>query len=335
MNEKLLKVEDLSVHFSTYEGILRAVENVSFYINKGEWFGLVGESGCGKSVTALSILQLLPVSAKIVKSKIFFDNMELTKATEKEMRQIRGSKIPMIFQDPGSSLNPSMRIGDQMIETIMLHQAIKKKAAKNIAVEMLERVGITDARECLTLYPHELSGGMQQRVLISLAISCQPSLLIADEATSNLDVTIQAEILSLLNSLQKQFGMSILLITHDIAIVASMCERVAVMYAGSIVEQGLTKEVLQQSLHPYTNGLLRAIPSIKSKRVLLDAIPGRVPSLLNFRKGCMFYSRCPKRMEGLCNLETPTPFEIKPGHFISCHLVAKERRSTDIYAART
>ena len=325
MNEKLLKVESLSVNFDTYEGIVRAVENVSFYINKGECFGLVGESGCGKSVTALSIIKLLPESAKIVNSKIFFDNMDLTKATEKEIRQIRGSKIPMIFQDPGSSLNPSMRIGDQMVETIMLHQGIKKKTAENVAVEMLELVGITNSKRCLTLYPFELSGGMQQRVLISLALSCQPSLLIADEATSNLDVTIQAEILSLLNSLQKQFGMSILFITHDIGIVASMCERVAVMYAGSIVEQGLTKEILQQSLHPYTNGLIKAIPSIRNKQVLLDAIPGRVPSLLNFRKGCMFYSRCSKHIEGLCNLETPGPLEIKSGHFISCHLVEKER----------
>ena len=319
MSEQLLSVENLSIHFSTFEGVVRAVENVSFQMNKDEWFGLVGETGCGKSVTAMSILRLLPISAKIVSGRIMFGGKDLARASESEMRHIRGAKIPMIFQDPGSSLNPSFRIGDQMIETIMFHQRVAKKEARELAREMLERAGVAEANECLSLYPHELSGGMQQRVLIGLALSCQPSLLIADEPTTSLDVTIQAEIISLMRNLQEQLGMSVLLITHDLGIVANTCRRVAVMYAGNIVEQGFSEQVLKHSCHPYTKALLRAIPTIKNKQELLESIPGRVPSLLEERTGCMFYSRCSRRVEGKCNLTNPATKEVEAGHVVACH----------------
>jgi peptide/nickel transport system ATP-binding protein len=320
IDETVLKVDNLSIHFSTYEGTVRAVENVSFEIGKGEWFGLVGETGCGKSVTALSILRLLPVSAKIINGSIKFGDLDLAKASENQIRSIRGSKIPMIFQDPGSSLNPSMRVGRQMEETIILHQKVKKKEARALAQKMLEQAGIPEAKDCLNLYPHELSGGMQQRILIGLALSCQPSLLIADEPTTNLDVTIQAEIIGLMRSLQEQFGMSVLLITHDLGIIAGTCRRVAVMYAGNIVEQGFTQEVLQHGCHPYTKALLHALPTIKNKKEILESIPGRVPSLLGERCGCMFNSRCAFSMEGECDVKSPVPVEIEPGHIVACHL---------------
>lgn len=319
MPETLIHVENLTVHFSTYEGIVQAVDDVSFQIGKSEWFGLVGETGCGKSVTALSILRLLPVSARIIRGRIIFDGVDLTTISEAEMREIRGARIPMIFQDPGSSLNPSMKIGQQMVETIELHQRVSRREARMLAADMLQQAGVAQAKECLNLYPHELSGGMQQRVLIGLALSCQPSLLIADEPTTNLDVTIQAEIIDLMQSLQEKLGMSVLLITHDLGVVASTCQRVAVMYAGNIVEQGLTRDVLHNSRHPYTSALVRAVPTIKTKKDALESIPGTVPSLLGERRGCMFQSRCAKAVAD-CRMERPALRQAGSDHTVACHL---------------
>lgn len=320
MRSKLLEINNLKIQFNTYEGIAHVINDISFIITKAECFGLVGETGCGKSVTALSILRLLPISANINQGEILFEGKNILNIKEDMIRKIRGAKIHMIFQDPGSSLNPSIKIGNQLIETIILHKNVTKKKGRETAIRMLKQAKIFEPEKCLKLYPHELSGGMQQRVLIALALACEPTLLIADEPTTSLDVSIQASIIELLKSLQEKFNMSILLITHNFGIVNNICDRVAVMYAGEIVEEGPTKSILTNSYHPYTSALIESIPSIKRKIEKLKNIKSVAPNFLNRSKGCMFYSRCPKAIENKCNIIKPTFVTVEPNHRVLCHL---------------
>ena len=322
MDDRLLSVDGLTLDFETYEGTVNALNDVTFHLKKGEWYGLVGETGSGKTVTSLSILRLLPASAKVIGGQIVFNGIDLLKLSENEMRQKR-STMPMIFQDPGSSLNPSMRVGAQIAETIALHHKVRRKEALVLSIGLLEQVGITNPQECHRYYPHELSGGVEKSLVIALALACKPELLIADEPTINLDVTIQAEIMELLGELQKKLNMTILLITHNLGLVATLCSRVAVMYAGTIVEQGSTANVLNNSLHPYTRALIRAIPTIKAKRAWLDNIPGTVPDMSVARKGCLFQPRCGDYIKGKCELESPLTIEYGSEHFVACHLFGR------------
>jgi oligopeptide/dipeptide ABC transporter ATP-binding protein len=293
---------------------------VSFEVEEGGAFGLVGETGCGKSVTALSILRLIPnPPGKIVGGEIHFRGKNLLALSEEEMRSVRGKEISMIFQEPMTSLNPVFRIGDQMAEVIMLHQKLDKARAFEKAVEMLDRVHIPDARRVIKQFPHQLSGGMRQRVMIAMELSCNPYLLIADEPTTALDVTIQAQILRLLKEMKKEFHTSILLITHDLGVVAEICDRVAVMYAGSIVEWAGVEEIFEVPKHPYTRGLWDSIPLIEKEKEALTVIPGVVPDLSQPPGGCKFHPRCSSRFAP-CDQSPPPLFQTAPGHFVSCHL---------------
>lgn len=300
-DQKLLSINNLVVEFRTEEGIIKALDGISLSINKGETLGLVGESGCGKSVTALSIMGLIskPVGT-ISNGQIIFNDLNLLTINNQQMRKIRGNKIAMIFQEPMTSLNPVFTIGEQIIEVLKLHQKLSHKDALKKAIAMLDLVGIASASTRVEDYPHQLSGGMRQRVMIAMALSCNPDLLIADEPTTALDVTIQAQIMDLMKDLQKQFGMSILLITHDLGVVAQMCDNVAVMYAGQIIEYASCQDLFFNPRHHYTLGLLNSIPGYNTKNLILGAdnkprlkaIPGMVPSLLNIKDGCRFYDRC-------------------------------------------
>jgi len=291
----LLSIKNLSTHFFTEEGIVKAVQDVSFSIKKGRTFALVGESGCGKSVTALSIMRLVPApQGKIVGGEIVFEGRNLPALSENKMRQIRGKKIAMIFQEPQTSLNPVYTVGNQIAEVIRLHQKKSCKEAWADAVEMLRKVGIADPARRAHEYPHQMSGGMQQRIMIAMAASCKPALLIADEPTTALDVTIQAQILDLLDDLQKQNGMSILLITHNLGIVAERAQNVAVMYASRIVEVADSPRLLAEPLHPYTQGLLKSLPRLGFSEKRLQTISGNVPEPLHFPTGCKFHPRCPR-----------------------------------------
>lgn len=323
----LLEVRNLTTSFFLEEGELKAVNDISFTVPKGKTLGIVGESGCGKSVTALSIMRLIPEPpGKIVSGQILFQGKDLTKIPLSEMRDIRGNKISMIFQEPMTSLNPVFTIGNQIEEAIALHQNLSTKEVKNKTVEMLRIVGISSPEKRVHDYPHQLSGGMRQRVMIAMALSCEPDLLIADEPTTALDVTIQAQILDLLRKLQDEFGMSIMIITHDLGVVAEIAHEVIVMYAGKIVEKASVEEIFELPLHPYTIGLLKSIPSIQmagqgtgEKLKRLETIPGMVPNILDLekRKGCPFEDRCFLRVPH-CKLEEPQLLEIKPGHWVSC-----------------
>ncbi len=316
----LLSIGSLETHFFSAGKVIRALDGISFEIQEGEVFGLVGETGCGKSVTALSVLRLIPFPpGKIVAGSIRFRDTDLLSLPPDQMRAFRGKEISMIFQEPMTSLNPVFRIGDQMREVIMLHQRLGKTAAWEAAVRMLERVRIPDARKVAGQYPHQLSGGMRQRVMIAMELSCRPALLIADEPTTALDVTIQAQILRLLKEMKKEMGTSILLITHDLGIVAEMCNRVAVMYAGSIVEQAEVIEIFEQPKHPYTQGLWGAIPLIDQEKDSLTVIPGTVPDLGRLPSGCKFHPRCPHRFEP-CDGKRPPMLEVSPGHHAACFL---------------
>jgi len=316
----LLRIRDLETHFFSAGKVVRALDGISFEIQEGEVFGVVGETGCGKSVTALSILRLIPnPPGKIVAGLIRFKDTDLLSLSPDQMRSFRGKEISMIFQEPMTSLNPVFRIGDQMREVIMLHQRLGKTAAREAAVSMLERVRIPEARKVAGQYPHQLSGGMRQRVMIAMELSCQPALLIADEPTTALDVTIQAQILQLLKEMKQEMGASILLITHDLGVVAEMCDRVAVMYAGSIVEQADAVEIFEHPKHPYTQGLWGAIPLIDLEKDKLAVIPGTVPDLGRLPQGCKFHPRCPHRFEP-CDGRRPPMLEISPGHHVSCYL---------------
>lgn len=306
MTDKLLEVKNLKVSFDTYAGEVQAVRGVNFDVLKGETLGIVGESGCGKSVTAQSIMQLLEAPpARYKEGIIKLNGVDLLSKTDKEMQKIRGNEISMIFQDPMTSLNPTIRIGDQIAEVIMEHQKVSKKEALKEAEEMLELVAVSEAHKRMRQYPHQFSGGMRQRAMIALALACKPKLLIADEPTTALDVTIQAQILELLKKIQKKTGTSIILITHDLGVVAKMCNRIVVMYAGQIVEQGTAGEIFEIPNHPYTKGLLNSVPRMDMDRSkALEPIIGSPPDLFSPPKGCGFYARCSKAMQ-VCEAHQP------------------------------
>ena len=314
----LLSVKNLKVNFYTSAGTVKAVDGISFEIAKKEIFALVGESGCGKSTTALAIMRLIPYPGKITEGSIIFENKNLLNASEDEMAKIRGKKISMIFQNPLTSLNPVYRVGDQVAEAIVLDN-IPKKAAWNKVIELFKGVKIPDAEERVYSYPHELSGGMRQRVMIGMMISREPSLIIADEPTTALDVTIQAQIIKLLSELRDTLETSILLITHDFGVVAELADRIAVMYAGKIVEMGDVYQIFENPLHPYTGMLIDALPRITKREGRLKEIPGSVPNLVNPPLGCRFHPRCPLKKE-ICNIKEPSLVEIEKGHFVACHL---------------
>jgi len=314
----LLEVQNLSIHFFTDEGVIRAVENVTFEIYSGEILGLVGESGCGKSVTGLSLLRLIPIPpGRIVNGQIVFDGRSLLQLEEKEMEKVRGNDISMIFQEPMTSLNPVFTIGDQIMEAIILHQGLNKTEARQRAIEMLDRVKIPSPEKRIDSYPHQLSGGMRQRAMIAMALSCQPKLLIADEPTTALDVTIQAEVLRLLKEIQGDMGMSVMLITHDLGVVAEIADRVAVMYAGRIFEYGPIEAIFGKMRNPYTRGLMRSIPQLAEKKDRLNAIPGQVPDPMDLPVGCKFHPRCYLMIEE-CKKEEPPLFQVNGNHFSRC-----------------
>ncbi len=320
MNE-LLKIKDLKTYFFTHEGTVKAVDGINLTVNKGETLGLVGESGCGKSVTALSIMRLIPSPpGKVVGGKIYFEGKNLLELGEKEMRKIRGKKISMIFQEPMTSLDPMFTIGDEIAEVIRLHQGLNKDEARQKAIESLRIVGMPDPEKRINEYPHELSGGMRQRAMIAMALSCNPALLIADEPTTALDVTIQAQILRLIDKLRKKFGTSVLLITHDLGVIAETCDNVAVMYAGHIVEHTDVDTLFRNPLHPYTKGLMKSIPRLDITAERLEIIRGLVPNLLDMPPGCPFHPRCDFRSE-ICTKELPKLIEVEKNHLVRCHLV--------------
>ena len=316
----LLEVKDLKTHFFTREGVVQAVDGVSFTVEKGRTLGIVGESGCGKSVTALSIMGLIPKPpAKIVDGSVLFDGRDLTKLSDRQLEDVRGRQVAMIFQDPMTSLNPTFRIGSQITETLRRHLDMNKEAARKRAVELLEEVGIPDAAGRLDDYPHQFSGGMRQRVMIAIALSCNPALLIADEPTTALDVTIQAQILDLLERLREDHEMAMIIITHDMGVVAEAADDVAVMYAGQIVEQAAVLELFENPEHPYTEALLGALPQLEGEGIRegrLTAIPGRPPDLVNPPEACRFAARCRYRELDSCAEEAQELREIRPGHLV-------------------
>lgn len=320
MRESLLKIENLQTHFFTERGQIPATNGVDIIVNQGEILGIVGESGCGKSVTSLSVMGLVPFPpGKIVGGKIMFKGEDLVKASEKRMREIRGNEIAMIFQEPMTSLNPVYTVGDQISEVILLHTRLSKKAARMKAIEMLRMVGIPRSEEIFDEYPHQLSGGMRQRVMIAMAFVCNPLLLIADEPTTALDVTIQAQILDLMQSLNRENGTAIMLITHDLGVVAEMCQRVVVMYAGSVFEEGDVRSILKGPKHPYTIGLLHSIPKLEESTDRLYSIPGNVPVPGSIIQGCRFAPRCAHAMDK-CHLEMPELKTLGAGHKSRCWL---------------
>jgi len=319
--EKLLEVKDLAVSFKTYFGEVEAVRGISFHVNKGETVALVGESGCGKSVTASSIMQLLPMPPAFYKrGQILFEGEDIVKKSEKEMQKIRGNKISMIFQDPMTSLNPTMRIGKQIVEGLIKHQKLSKKEAEEKAIEMLNLVSVPQPEKRIKQYPHEFSGGMRQRVMIALAMVSNPKLLIADEPTTALDVTVQAQILDLMKSIQEKLGTSIILITHDLGVVADMCDRVIVMYGGQLMEEGTVYEIFKEPRHPYTRKLLGSVPRLDmSRSETLHSIPGTPPDLYKPPKGCPFYDRCDEAMV-ICKEHMPEKEYHTNTHYSCCWL---------------
>jgi oligopeptide/dipeptide ABC transporter ATP-binding protein len=314
----LLAVEDLRVVFGPPGREQVAVDGVSLTLGPGEVLGIVGESGCGKSLTALSILRLIPnPPGRIAGGRILLRGQDLARADEASMNRIRGKEISMIFQEPMTALNPVFRVGEQIAETLRVHDGLSRADARARALHLLDRVGIGNARQRLDQYPHELSGGMRQRIMIAIALACRPQILIADEPTTALDVTIQAQILLLLRDLQRELGMAVLLITHDLGVVAQVVDRVVVMYAGRIVEEGSAAEVFERPSHPYTRLLLQSIPSLDQQQERLQTIPGMVPSLSNLPPGCRFHPRCPDARPA-CRERAPASFEVAPGHRSAC-----------------
>ena len=323
--KKLLDVKGLKTHFFVEDGVAKAVDGVSFHIYEGEVVGLVGESGSGKSVTSLSLMRLIPdPPGKIVAGEINFMGKDLLSLSYKEVRKIRGNDMAMIFQEPMTSLNPVFSVGMQIMEPILLHQGKNKKEARKIAADMLELVGIPSAEDRLDDYPHQFSGGMRQRVMIAIALACNPTLLIADEPTTALDVTIQAQILSLMLDIKKKRPeAAILLITHDLAVVAETCQRVIVMYGGKIQEVADIVTLFKKPEHPYTKGLLKSLPHPEEKVERLDTIPGMVPNIMEFPPGCKFCTRCDVKLDK-CDSEEPELIDIGDGHMVRCHLMKKE-----------
>ena len=320
MSETLLKVENLKTYFHTDGGVAQAVDGISFVLRKGETLGLVGESGCGKSVTSLSVMRLIPdPPGKIVEGQIFFKGRDILRLSEAKMRSVRGNDIAMIFQEPMTSLNPVFTCGFQIDEAVIRHQGLNRDAARVKTVDMLKRVGIPDPEGRANEYPHQLSGGMRQRVMIAMALSCNPDLLIADEPTTALDVTIQAQILELLEALQREFGMAVLMITHDLGVIAGVADRVAVMYAGKIVEASDVEHIFADPRHPYTQGLLESIPKLTERKDRLSVIPGTVPDATQFPSGCRFSPRC-ARAEAVCHESEPPllQIDVDSEHTVAC-----------------
>jgi oligopeptide/dipeptide ABC transporter ATP-binding protein len=323
----LLDVQNLRTYFFSDEGIVRAVDGISYQVRQGEVFGLVGESGCGKSVSALSLLRLIDPPGRIVEGSITFRGHRLETLTEQQMTDLRGSQISMVFQQPQSSLNPVFSIGDQIIEVLQIHLGMKRGQARQRAAELLRAVGIPDPESRLDSYPHELSGGQAQRVMIAMALACSPALLIADEPTTALDVTIQAQILDLMRELRARLGTAIILITHDLGVVAEMADRVAVMYAGEIVEQTDVDTLFARPLHPYTQGLIASIPVLGDVQERLEVIPGAVPNLIELPPGCRFAPRCRSRVEyglEICQRREPDLIAVGERHAVRCWLYQSE-----------
>jgi peptide/nickel transport system ATP-binding protein len=322
MSPALLKVQDLQVHFDTDDGVLHAVDGVSFHIDRSETLGVVGESGCGKSVTAMTIMKLLAMPpGRIAQGQIWFEGQDLVQADSAAMQKIRAREIAMVFQEPMTSLNPVLTVGEQIGESLRLHEGLSAKQAKTRAIEMLGLVNIPKPEQRVDDYPHQFSGGMRQRVMIAMALSCKPKLLIADEPTTALDVTIQAQILDLMDRLKSQMGMSILLITHAMGVVAETCQRVVVMYAGRVVEEASVEDLFGSPAHPYTQGLIRSIPRLdldSAHKQRLHAIPGSVPKLILPPPGCRFAPRCP-HANARCASEMPELRELTSGHRVACH----------------
>jgi oligopeptide transport system ATP-binding protein len=318
----ILQVKNLKTYFKTDEGMVKAVDGVSFDLRKGETLGIVGESGCGKSVTNLSVMRLIPMPpGRIVDGKIIFKGKDILKMDTTELRELRGNKISMIFQDPMTSLNPFLRISTQMTETIRLHQGLEKKKAKEVAIEMLKKVGIPSPEKRVDDYPHQFSGGMRQRVMIAMALSCNPAVLIADEPTTALDVTIQAQILELMQHMAADFGTSTILITHDLGVVAGVCDNICVMYAGRVAEKATNDELFEDPKHPYTQGLIKSVPRMdKSTSERLYSIEGQPPNLIDLPECCPFHPRCDRAMD-ICRKKYPEPVTIDGGpRTVSCWL---------------
>ena len=324
-DEVILQVKDLKTYFNVDEGVVKAVDGVSFELHRSETLGIVGESGSGKSVTNLSIINLIPTPpGKIVGGEVLFHGTDLLKLPPSEIRHIRGNKISMIFQDPMTSLNPFLRISTQMIETIQLHQGLDKKAAKEKAIEMLKFAGIPAPEKRIDQYPHQFSGGMRQRVMIAMALSCNPEILIADEPTSALDVTIQAQILELIKELTRKLGTAVILITHSLGVVAGMCDTICVMYAGRIVERGRTEDIFESPKHPYTMGLIRSVPRLDQEtKARLYSIPGQPPNVIDLPDCCPFYPRCEQAMD-ICREKYPSIVSFENNQSVACWLYNKE-----------
>ena len=322
-NKPLLEVKNLKTYFFTEDGVVKAVDGVDFYVKQGEVIGLVGESGCGKSVTSLSIMRLLGVPGKVVDGEIFFAGQDLLKIPESDMVKMRGNRLSMIFQQPQTSLNPVYTVGDQVAEVLQIHQNMSKEASWNRAVELLTMVGIPDAVRKAKAFPHEMSGGQAQRVMIAMALALAPELLIADEPTTALDVTIQAQILDLISEMREKLGTSVILITHDLGIIAEMATRVCVMYAGRVVEESSVLDLFEAQLHPYTQGLIASIPILGKVTDKLDVIPGSVPNLINLPAGCRFAPRCRLREKyglEICTSKEPELVTVRPEHKVRCWL---------------
>lgn len=316
----VLDVKQLQTTFFSADGQIPAVDEISFSVKKGEILGIVGESGCGKSVTSLSIMKLIPQPpGKITNGEIWLNGENLVQASEKRMREIRGNEVAMIFQEPMTSLNPLFTIGNQLIEGIRIHKKISKKEARNEAIQMLKLVGLPRAEQIIDEYPHQLSGGMRQRVMIAMALSCNPRLLIADEPTTALDVTIQAQILALMKDLNEKLDTAIVMITHDLGVVADLCQRVIVMYAGKIVEEAEVRDIFKNPKHPYTMGLLQSVPDVREKKERLYSIPGNVPKPGSIQTGCRFAARCDKAHDR-CYIEDPKLYQLGSGQSVRCFL---------------